>query len=104
MGKGSKIALVLLRVWQIICAVIVLGILANFLRLVNEAPGAWRDGRIIYGIVTASISIVYSIVFIAPFIYAFLGFPMDFVLFVMWLVLFCLLATVSEKPGGTWAV
>jgi hypothetical protein len=103
MGKGSKIALVLLRVWQII-AVIVLGILANFLRLVNEAPGAWRDGRIIYGIVTASISIVYSIVFIAPFIYAFLGFPMDFVLFVMWLVLFCLLATVSEKPGGTWAV
>jgi hypothetical protein len=93
MGKASKIVSVIFRIWQIISSAIVLGILARFLHVVSEA-GATRDGRIIYGIVVASISIVFAIVFIAPFMYAFLASQFDFVLFVMWLVLFCLLITV----------
>ncbi|KAL1838370.1 hypothetical protein VTJ49DRAFT_2711 [Mycothermus thermophilus] len=97
MGTGSKVGLVLFRVWQIICAAIVLGILSRFLLLVNQA-GAWRDGRIIYGIITGSISLVFSIVFIVPFLYAFMGFLMDFILWIMWLVLFSLLA--SRTTGG----
>lgn len=96
MGKASKAVLVIFRIWQVICSAIVLGILARFLHLLSEA-GATRDGRIIYGIIVASISIVFAIVFIAPFMYAFLAFPFDFVLFVMWLVLFCLLITVSPR-------
>ncbi len=93
MGAGSKVALVCLRIWQLICSVIVLGILASFLHRLSNA-GVKRDGRVVYGIVTASISTIFSIVFIAPFLYAFLAFPADFILFVMWLVLFCLLVTV----------
>ncbi|KAL2270647.1 hypothetical protein VTJ83DRAFT_18 [Remersonia thermophila] len=97
MGAGSKVGLVIFRVWQIVCAAVVLGILSRFLYLINEA-GAWRDGRVIYGIITGSISLVFSILFIAPFLYAFLGFPMDFVLWIMWLVLFSLLA--ARTTGG----
>ena len=93
MGAGSKVALVCLRIWQLVCSVIVLGILSSFLHRISNA-GATRDGRVVYGIVTASISTVFSIVFIAPFLYAFLAFPADFILFVMWLVVFCLLVTV----------
>lgn len=93
MGGASKVLLVCLRIWQLVCSVIVLGILGSFLHRVHEA-GAWKDGRIVYGVVTASISTFFSIVFIAPFLYAFLACPFDFVMFVMWLVLFCLEMTV----------
>lgn len=102
MGTGSRVAQLCLRIWQLICSVIVLGILSSFLHRVAQA-GAHRDGRIIYGIITASISTAFSIVFIAPFLYSFLAWPADFVLFVMWLVLFCLEMTVSThipwRPG-----
>jgi hypothetical protein len=94
MGAVSKVLLVGLRVWQLIYSIIVLARLARFLHLVAEA-GAARDGRVIYAIVVASISTLYSIVFIVPFMYAFLAFPADFALFVMWLVAFCLLISVS---------
>ncbi len=93
MGAASKVVLCGLRIWELICSLIVLGILASFLRRVNDAD-APRDGRIVYGIVTASISTAFSIIFIAPFIYAFMAFPGDFILWVMWLVAFCLLETV----------
>jgi hypothetical protein len=100
MGAASRIALVVLRVWQLICSIIVVGILARFLDDLSEA-GATRDGRVIYGIIIASISIVFAIVFIAPFLYSFLPFPVDFALFIMWLVLFCLLITVSFPHNMT---
>jgi hypothetical protein len=82
----------------------VLGILARFLHVLSDA-GATRDGRIIYGIVVASISTLFAIVFVAPFLYSFLAFPFDFVMFVMWLVLFCLLITVSGSfPDQYWTL
>ncbi|KAJ4288875.1 hypothetical protein N0V88_007208 [Collariella sp. IMI 366227] len=92
MGGASKVVSVALRVWQLICSVIVLGILARFLHLLSQA-GAERDGRVVYGIIVASISTLFVLIFIAPFMYSFLAFPFDLVMFVMWLVLFCLLIT-----------
>ncbi|KAK4132213.1 hypothetical protein BT67DRAFT_444112 [Trichocladium antarcticum] len=97
MGAASKVIHVLLRVWELICSVIVLAILARFLHLLSAA-GATRDGRIVYALIAASISTLYSIVFMPPFMYAFLAFPADFALFVMWLVAFCLLISVSGMP------
>ena len=94
MHAASRIVQAILRVWQFICSVIVLGILARFLDVLSDA-GVTRDGRIIYGIIVASISLVFAIVFVVPFLYSFLAFPFDFAMFVMWLVLFCLLITVS---------
>ncbi|KAK3901554.1 hypothetical protein C8A05DRAFT_34769 [Staphylotrichum tortipilum] len=102
MGTASRVAQLCLRIWQLICSVIVLGILSSFLHRVSQA-GATRDGRIVYGIITSSISTAFSIVFIAPFLYSFLAWPADFVLFIMWLVLFCLEMTrtgVHTCSGG----
>lgn len=96
MGAGSRAALVILRIWQLICAVIVLGILARFVHFVVDA-GVTRDGRVIYGLVVASLSILFAVLFIAPFMYSFMAFPADFAFFVMWLILFCLLITVSGR-------
>jgi hypothetical protein len=93
MGVVSRGVQVALRIWQLICSLIVLGIIARFLDLVSDA-GATRDGRIIYGIIVASISALFALVFVVPILYSFLAFPFDFALFVMWLVLFCLLMTV----------
>ncbi len=97
MGTASRVALTCLRIFQLICAVIVLGILGAFWHRVLSGDGP-KDGRIIYAIVTASITIAFSIIFIAPFMYSFYAFPGDFILWIMWLVAFCLLDSVSEPP------
>lgn len=100
MVSASRVALVALRIWELICSVIVVGILGHFLYIVSDA-GATNDGRAVYSLVVASISTVFSLVFIAPFMYSFLAFPVDFALFVMWLVAFCLLETVRDSlPSG----
>lgn len=96
MGSGSKVALVCLRIWQLICSVIVVGILAAFVNRVANGDGP-RDGRIIYALVTACLSSAFSIIFIAPFMYSFYAVPGDFILWIMWLVAFCLLDTVCTK-------
>jgi len=96
MGSASKVVLVCLRIWQLICSLIVVGILAAFLNRVANGDGP-RDGRIIYALVTACVSSAFSIIFIAPFMYSFYAFPGDFILWIMWLVAFCLLDTVCTK-------
>lgn len=93
MGTTSKVVLVCLRIWQLICSAIVLGILAAFVYRVSDADGP-SDGRVIYGLVTAAISTAFSILFMAPFRFSFMAFPGDFILWIMWLVAFCLLDTV----------
>ncbi len=89
----SRGSLVALRIFQLICSVIVLGILAYLVHRVNEA-GAHKEHWLVYGIVLAPISTAFSLVFMPPFMYSFLAFPADFAFWVMWLVLFCLLITV----------
>ncbi|KAK4120476.1 hypothetical protein N657DRAFT_579516, partial [Parathielavia appendiculata] len=103
MRAVSRIVQSILRVWQLICSIIVLGILARFLHLLSQA-GAAKDGRIVYGIILASISTLFSIVFMAPFMHSFLAWPADFALFIMWLVLFCLLITRTgtHTCSGAW--
>jgi len=93
MGTESKAVLVCLRIWELICSVIVIGILAAFLDRVDDGDGP-SDGRIIYALVTACVSTVFSLVFIVPFLHSFFAFPGDFILWIMWLVAFCLLDTV----------
>ncbi|KAH6870926.1 hypothetical protein B0T10DRAFT_533697 [Thelonectria olida] len=55
--------------------------------------GVNMDGRLVYTMVVAGIGIVYSICFCPPLDALFTGFPFDFILFIMWLVAFCLLET-----------
>jgi hypothetical protein len=92
-GVAHKVISVLLRMGEFASAAIVIGILGRFCYLISDAH-AHTDGRIIYAMVVAGISIVYTFFFCPPFKSLFLAFPVDFVLFVMWLVAYCLLQTV----------
>ncbi|KAF5640833.1 hypothetical protein F52700_3545 [Fusarium sp. NRRL 52700] len=91
-GIAHKIMSVILRLSELSSAIIVLGILSRFCYLAGIAE-AHVDGRIIYTIVVSCFGIIYSICFCPPFKVMFLGFPFDFVMFVMWLVAYCLLQT-----------
>ncbi|KAL3608839.1 hypothetical protein FPOAC2_03850 [Fusarium poae] len=92
-GSAHKIISVLLRLSEFASAVIVLGLLSRFCYYIGIAQAS-VDGRIIYAIVVACLGIIYSIFFCPPFRNMFLGFPFDFLLFVMWLIAYCLLQTV----------
>ncbi|KAK0649884.1 hypothetical protein B0T16DRAFT_428431 [Cercophora newfieldiana] len=92
MGSTSKACNVILRIWELVCSAVVLGIVAKFINLVIRAGGQ-NDSRLIYTLIVASISTLYSLLFMPPFLYTFLAFPADFILFVMWLIAFCLLVT-----------
>ena len=103
MGTTSKTCLVILRVWELICSVIVLGIVAHFVRLVATHSGLGpQDSRLIYTLVLASVSTVYAIIFMPPLMHSFFTFPADFALFVMWI---CRLRVAHlcelSKPFGT---
>ncbi|KAH7255967.1 hypothetical protein BKA59DRAFT_521042 [Fusarium tricinctum] len=96
-GSAHKVISVLLRLAELASAVIVLGLLSRFCYYIGIAQAS-VDGRIIYAIVVACLGIMYSIFFCPPFRNMFLGFPFDFLLFVMWLIAYCLLQT---KTGSS---
>ncbi|KAI5455578.1 hypothetical protein BGZ63DRAFT_497443 [Mariannaea sp. PMI_226] len=97
-GTAHKVVSVLLRLGELASAVIVLAILSRFCYLISIAEET-ADGRIIYAMVVAGIGTIYSFFLCPPFTSLFLSFPFDFVLFVMWLVAYCLLQT--ETGGHT---
>uniref|UniRef100_A0A8H7K4E3 MARVEL domain-containing protein n=1 Tax=Bionectria ochroleuca TaxID=29856 RepID=A0A8H7K4E3_BIOOC len=99
----SKVLFALFRLGECISAVIVLGILSRFTYLANLA-GVHVDGRIIYTMVTACLGIVYTILTCIPIGPLVITFPFDTVLFIMWLVAFCLLEsrTGVHACSSTW--
>jgi len=97
MGIASKVASVVLRLGELCASVIVLGIVGNFISRV-AAASASSDARLIYAVVVASMSTFLAVVFVLPFLCAFLAFPADLVFFVLWLVVFSLLIAVSSDP------
>ncbi|KAH6977608.1 hypothetical protein EDB80DRAFT_757379 [Ilyonectria destructans] len=102
-GAAHKIASVILRFLELSSAVIVLGLLSRFAYNLSIA-GVNMNGRLIYTMVVAGIGIVYSIFLCPPFDTLFMSFPFDFILFIMWLVAYCLLQTEtrSHTCSATW--
>ncbi|KAH8906500.1 hypothetical protein BR93DRAFT_880370 [Coniochaeta sp. PMI_546] len=94
MGTASRVVSVVLRFGELTCSVIVLGLLGRFLSIVSDA-NVYADSRIIYATVVASMGVLFSILFILPFTYSFMAFPLDFVMFVLALVAFCLLEVLT---------
>jgi len=103
MGAASRTVLVILRLLELSTSAVVVGILGYFLSLIGAA-NAYSDSRLIYAIVVASFSIFVSLVFILPFLYAFLVFPVDFIFSVLWFVAFCLLESITgiDTCGSVW--
>jgi len=94
MGATSQVLSVIHRLGELVCSTVVLAVLGRFFFFIDLA-NTGANGRLIYACVVASISLLISILFMPPLKYSFFGFPFDFVLFVMWLVAFCLLETLT---------
>lgn len=100
-GLAHRVITMLLRLAQLACACIVMGILARFCYQITVAQVS-ANSRIVYTIVISGITIVFSVLFCAPFNILALSFPFDFVLFVCWLVAFSLLAAQDHHCGTEW--
>jgi len=90
MSAASKILSVILRIGELCCSLIVLGIVGHFFWCVGEA-NTYADNRLVYTIVLASISTVLSLLLMVPFKFTFYACALDFIFFGLWLVDFILL-------------
>ncbi|KAK4231896.1 hypothetical protein QBC38DRAFT_464843 [Podospora fimiseda] len=90
-GSTARACHVILRPFELACSVIVLGLLSRAIYLINQAD-IGQDSRILYAEVLAVISTLFSLLFVLPFLYAYLVAPVDVILFIMWMVAFGLLA------------
>ena len=96
MGLASKFVNVCLRCFELICAAIVVGIVAQYLQYIHDGHGQ-DNSKVLYTLILGCLSLVLSFVFALPFMYTFWIFPLDFIFFVMWITSFGLLENVSEE-------
>jgi len=94
MGEASKIVSVVLRMWEIICAAVVTGIIGYYIHYLDHAH-VGTPSRISYAIAIGSISIFFGLVLLAPVKYSCWAFPLDFAIFIMWMAAFGLLVDAS---------
>lgn len=79
---------------QLISAAIVAGLLGHYLHNLHEG-GGFNSRRVIYAISIAGIAIFFSLLFMLPLKYQFFAFPLDLIMFVLWMIAFGLLISVS---------
>lgn len=79
-----------LRVGELAFAAVVAGLTGDYLHRTRGASD-WSRKRFIYTEVVAVLSILISILWILPFAGAFVHWPIDVILFVLWIVAFGLL-------------
>lgn len=80
----------LLRIGELAFAAVVAGLTGEYLHSVRGSP-AWTKKRFIYTEVIAAVSILVSLLWLLPFTATFIHWPVDFLLFVAWIVAFGLL-------------
>jgi hypothetical protein len=97
-GTASRGLSVFLRLGELVCGVVVLGLIGRSFYLTGRAGVDEPNGRLIYATVIAALTIIHAIFFMPPLGYVFWFFPIDLFFFVAWLVVFCLLETVSVLP------
>ncbi|KHN95596.1 uncharacterized protein MAM_06437 [Metarhizium album ARSEF 1941] len=85
-----------LRVLQVAAAAIVAGITGYFLNQSNAST--WDLGRFIYVEVAACLSLLVAIVFLLPYLDAFIQLPLDIILSLVWWATFGLLFQFSGFP------
>lgn len=102
-GTASRALSVFLRLGEVICATIVLGLLSRIFYLVDNTGVTEPNARLVFAAVIAGMSIVAGLVLMPPMAYTFWAFPVDLFFFAAWLTVFCLLETVSlfrsDGPG-----
>ncbi|KAI9731214.1 MAG: hypothetical protein M1834_005407 [Cirrosporium novae-zelandiae] len=98
MGAGTKIASVVLRVFECACAIVVTAILGRYIYYVDLA-NAHAGSRVVYTLSIACISILFSILLGLFTKYSFWLFPVDFALFICWMTAFGLLRGLTGGHG-----
>jgi hypothetical protein len=93
MVEVSQIVSVCLRIWELICASVVVGLIGTYLSYLDNAHVT--SVRMEYAIATASIGIIGSLLLAPPLRYSFYACPFDLAMFIMWMVAFGLMVDVS---------
>jgi hypothetical protein len=82
-----------LRIGELAFSAVVAGLTGQYLHQ-HKGTSAWDEKRFIYTEVIAAIGIVFSLLFLLPFMSSFFHWPMDFLLFAGFMIAFGLLAHV----------
>ncbi|KAH6674361.1 integral membrane protein [Halenospora varia] len=92
-----------LRIGELAFSATVAGLTGAYLHSTRHTS-AWSRKRFIYTEVIAGISILFSLIFLLPFMSSFIHYPFDFVLFAAWMIAFGLLADFIGPLhcGGLW--
>jgi len=92
-----------LRIGELAFTAVVAGLTGQYLHA-NKHESAWSKKRFIYTEVVAAIGILFSLLFLLPFASSFIHWPMDFVLFILFMVAFGLLANFigPMNCGSVW--
>jgi len=97
----SRTLSIFFRFAQFVCSAVVLGIAAYFVnrwRRFGDADTS-PHGRLIYTLVIAAISTLFSLLWLLPFTYTFLHYPFDFLMSAAWFAAFGLLVNWSGRAG-----
>jgi len=91
-----------LRVGELAFSATVAGLTGEWLHH-SKGTSAWNKKRFIYAEVIAAIGILFALIFLFPFAGSFIHWPMDFLLFVGFIVAFSLLANyIGPNCGSIW--
>lgn len=96
-STGSRVASVIFRIMQLVSAAVVAGLLGHYLHNLHEGGGS-SSRRVIYAITIAGLAIFFSLLFMLPLKYQFYAFPLDLIMFILWMVAFGLLVNVGYYP------
>ena len=98
MGTVRKACSIFLRLFQLAASAIVTGLLSRFFSLLHSGRGS-RSSRLIYTEVIAVLGIVVSLVLMPPLRYSFMMWPLDLIMFILFIVAFGLDVDVSLIPS-----
>jgi len=92
----------LLRIGELAFTAVVAGLTGEYLHN-TRGTSAWNKKRFIYTEVIAAIGILFSLLFLLPFMASFVHWPMDFLLFAGLMIAFGLLANyIGPNCGSIW--
>lgn len=91
-----------LRIGELAFTCVVAGLTGQYLHQ-HKGTSAWNEKRFIYTEVIAAIGILFSLLFLLPFLTSFIHWPMDFLLFAGLIIAFGLLANyIGPDCGSIW--
>lgn len=91
----DRIVNIVLRAAELVFATIVAGVTGQHLHQYRDAS-SWSQGRFIYTEVVAALSMFFALIWLVPFSWSFVHWPVDIILSLAWWAAFGLLVNVSD--------